>query len=239
MSETFERTEQKYLIEADKYIMLRKLLSEHAQVDKYGKSTICNIYYDTPDHRLVRLSNEKPFYKEKFRVRSYGTPNESSPVFVELKKKFDGVVYKRRVEMTLAQAQRFTQYGEMPMNDVQIEKELAYCFRLYDGLQPMLFLSYDRIAMNGIEDESVRITFDSNVTYRDTVLDLSRGAWGKKLLEHGERIMEVKIAGAMPMWLVRILDELKIYPTSFSKYGAAYKKEFETGNIRKEGVDCA
>ena len=239
MSETFERTEQKYIMDAGTYMKLRKLLDGHAQVDQYGKSTICNIYFDTPDHKLVRLSNEKPFYKEKLRMRSYGTPDENSKVFVELKKKFAGVVYKRRVEMTLAQAESFTSGGEMPMNDPQIERELAYCFKLYDQLQPMLYLSYDRIAMYGTEDPNVRITFDSNVIYRDKVLDLSRGPWGKKLLEKGERIMEIKIAGAMPMWLVKILDELKIYPASFSKYGAAYLKEFAEGNIRKEGVDCA
>ncbi len=237
--ETFERIEQKYMLDVNTYMKLRKMLDGYAQVDQYGKSTICNIYYDTPDHRLVRTSNEKPFYKEKVRVRSYGTPNEDSTVFVELKKKFDGVVYKRRVDMTLAQSEKFTQGGEMPMKNPQIEKELAYCFKLYDQLRPMLFLSYERVAMYGIDDPNIRITFDSNVLYRDNVLDLSRGAWGKELLNKGDRIMEIKIAGSMPMWLVRMLDELKIYPTSFSKYGAAYKREFEQGNMRKEGIYCA
>lgn len=237
--ETFERIEQKYLLDAKTYTELRKRLEGHAQVDQYGESTICNIYYDTPDHRLVRTSNEKPYYKEKLRVRSYGTPDKDSTVFVELKKKFAGVVYKRRVDMTLAQSERFTQLGELPMKNEQIERELAYCFKLYDRLRPSLYLSYDRIAMYGTQDENIRITFDSNVHYRDHALDLSKGAWGKELLNKGERIMEIKIAGSMPMWLVRILDELKIYPTSFSKYGAAYKRELKMGNIKKEGIDCA
>lgn len=237
--ETFERIEQKYLLDVDTYMKLRRRLDGHAQVDQYGKTTICNIYYDTPDHRLVRLSNEKPFYKEKVRVRSYGTPREDSTVFVELKKKVGGVVYKRRVDMTLAQSDSFTKQGVLPKRNEQIEKELAYCFKLYNNLQPALYLSYERIAMYGIEDDSVRITFDSNIFYRDHTLDLSRGAWGKQLLNKGERIMEIKIAGSMPMWLVKILDELKIYPTSFSKYGAAYQRELANGNMKKEGVDCA
>ena len=161
--ETFERIEQKYLLGVDKYMELRRKLDGYAQVDKYGKTTICNIYYDTPDHRLVRTSNEKPFYKEKIRVRSYGTPREDSTVFVELKKKVGGVVYKRRVDMTLAQSEKFTRQGIAPMKNKQIESELAYCFKLYNELQPALYLSYDRVAMYGIEDDSVRITFDSNI----------------------------------------------------------------------------
>ena len=237
--ETFERVEQKYLLDVGTYMKLRKMLDGHAEVDQYGKSTICNIYYDTPDHRLVRTSNEKPFYKEKLRVRSYGTPGSDSTVFVELKKKFAGVVYKRRVDMTLAQSERFTRDLEMPMKNPQIEKELAYCFKLYEQLQPALYLSYERVAMYGIEDPEIRITFDSNIYYRDHTLDLSRGAWAKELLNKGDWIMEIKIAGSMPMWLVRILDELKIYPTSFSKYGAAYQREFLTENTKKEGADCA
>lgn len=237
--EVFKRTEQKYLLDVETYMKLRKLLDGYAQVDKYGKSTICNIYYDTPQHLLVRTSNEKPVYKEKIRVRSYGTPSQNSTVFVELKKKFDGVVYKRRVDMTLEQSQRFTLYGEMPHRNDQIENELLYCFDRYSGLAPAMFLSYDRIAMYGIEDNDIRITFDSNITYRENYLDLSTGVWGKKLLEKGERIMEIKIAGAMPMWLVRMLDSLRIYPTSFSKYGAAYTREMQNRIMKKEGDYCA
>ncbi len=237
--ETFERIEQKYLLDVDTYMKLRRRLDGHAQVDRYGKTTICNIYYDTPDHRLVRLSNARPNNKEKDKVRSYGTPTDDSTVFVELKKKVGGVVYKRRVDMTLAQSDSFTKQGVLPKRNEQIEKELAYCFKLYNNLQPALYLSYERVAMYGIEDDSVRITFDSNIFYRDHTLDLSRGAWGKQLLNKGERIMEIKIAGSMPMWLVKILDELKIYPTSFSKYGAAYQRELANGNMKKEGVDCA
>ena len=237
--ETFKRTEQKYLLDEQTYRKMIKELSGYAKVDQYGKTTICNIYYDTPDHKLVRRSLEKPLYKEKVRVRSYGTPSKGSTVFVELKKKYEGVVYKRRVDMSLEQSNAFSSERTLPMNNPQIEKELAYCFSLYEGLAPAMYLSYDRIALYASDDPEVRITFDSNVTYRENALDLSRGVWGSELLEKGERIMEIKIAGAMPMWLVRILDKLDIYPTSFSKYGAAYQKEMTNKNMEKESVYCA
>ena len=237
--EIFKRTEQKYLLDEQTYRKMMHALSGYAKVDKYGKTTICNIYYDTPDHKLVRRSLEKPLYKEKIRVRSYGTPSKGSTVFVELKKKYEGLVYKRRVDMSLEQSNAFSSERTLPMNNPQIEKELAYCFSLYEGLAPAMYLSYDRIALYASDDPEVRITFDSNVTYRENALDLSRGVWGSELLEKGERIMEIKIAGPMPMWLVRILDELKIYPTSFSKYGAAYQKELLNKNMEKEGVYCA
>jgi SPX domain protein involved in polyphosphate accumulation len=237
--ETFKRTEQKYLLDEQTYRKIIKELSGYAKVDQYGKTTICNIYYDTPDHKLVRRSLEKPLYKEKVRVRSYGTPSKGSTVFVELKKKYDGVVYKRRVDMSLEQSDAFSSERILPMKNPQIEKELTYCFSLYEGLAPAMYLSYDRIALYANDDPEVRITFDSNVIYREKALDLSRGVWGSELLNKGERIMEIKIAGAMPMWLVRILDKLDIYPTSFSKYGAAYQKEMTNKNMEKESVYCA
>lgn len=218
----FKRVEKKYVLTEQQYNALRKMLEGYMTVDQYGETTICNIYYDTPENILVRRSLEKPLYKEKLRVRSYGTPKAGGTVFVEVKKKFKGVVYKRRASMKLEQAYEFTKGTPVGTKDKQIENELLYFIKFYKGIAPAMYLSYDRIAMFGNEDPELRLTFDTNITFRTEDMLLESGSYGRKLLQNGERIMEIKISNAMPLWLSHMLDELKIYPASFSKYGSAY-----------------
>ncbi len=235
----FERIEKKYILDESTYNRLREKLDEHFKPDRYPKGTIYNIYFDTPTDLLVRNSIEKPLYKEKLRLRSYVIPNKQSVVFVELKKKFQGVVYKRRVDMTLGEAEEFLSGGKGPGNDPQIEKELSYFLSFYQGIAPAMFLSYDRLAFVAKNDPELRLTFDTHILYRQDNLGLDKGQWGKELLPPGTRIMEIKIPGSMPLWLSHILDELKIYPASFSKYGTAYSKELAEDLKKGKVITCA
>lgn len=237
--EVFRRIEKKYIVDEPTYEKLIKKLDGHFVRDRYYKSTICNIYYDTPSHQLVRNSIEKPVYKEKLRVRSYGVPNDEDMVFVELKKKYKGVVYKRRVEMTLAQTRDFFAGKEVPHDNPQIENELKYFLKFYEGIAPAMYLSYDRLAYCGAEDPSLRLTFDTHILYREEQKELDKGIWGKELLPAGVRVMEIKIPNAMPLWLSTILDELEIYPASFSKYGTAYLNEFSEKIHKGKVISCA
>ena len=198
--EVFRRIEKKYIVDEPTYEKLIKKLDGHFVKDRYYKSTICNIYYDTPSHQLVRNSIEKPVYKEKLRVRSYGVPNDEDMVFVELKKKYKGVVYKRRIEMTLAQTRDFFAGKEVPHDNPQIENELKYFLKFYEGIAPAMYLSYDRLAYCGTEDPSLRLTFDTHILYREEQKELDKGIWGKELLPAGMRVMEIKIPNAMPLW---------------------------------------
>ncbi len=228
--ETFKRVEKKYLLDGEKYSALIGRLAEHAKADKYGETLVCSLYFDTADHRMIRRSMEKPIYKEKLRIRSYGVPNEDSLVFLELKKKYKGVVYKRRAVMTLAQAREFVRGGAPPGDNPQIEKELKWFMGYYPGIAPAMYLSYLRTAYEAEKDPGLRITFDRELTYRDSSLELEKGSWGGLLLPEGHRLMEIKIPGAMPLWLSRLLDEMKIYPGTFSKYAAAY-----TNTLKAQG----
>ena len=237
--EVFRRIEKKYIVDEPTYEKLIKKLDGHFVKDRYYKSTICNIYYDTPSHQLVRNSIEKPVYKEKLRVRSYGVPNNEDMVFVELKKKYKGVVYKRRIEMTLAQTRDFFAGKEVPHNNPQIENELKYFLKFYEGIAPAMYLSYDRPAYCGAEDPSLRLTFDTHILYREEQKELDKGIWGKELLPAGVRVMEIKIPNAMPLWLSAILDKLEIYPASFSKYGTAYLNEFSEKIHKGKVISCA
>lgn len=231
--EVFNRYEKKYRITDECYRKLRERLSEYMEADAHSRDgefyTICNIYYDNVHNDLIRRSQEKPVYKEKLRLRSYGVVTPEDKVFLEIKKKYKGLVNKRRTKLKLAEAYAFVESGELPtyqsyMN-AQVLRELQYFLRRMDmELRPALFLSYDRVAMFGKENKEFRVTFDRNITTRRYDLGLHYGVYGEKLLPEDEWIMEIKIEKAMPLWMTKILSELQIYPTSFSKYGTEYTK---------------
>lgn len=218
----FKRYEKKYLLNPLQYERLRTQLTGHMIPDAYGESTICNLYLDTEDHRIIRNSLEKPLYKEKLRLRSYGIPNPTDTVFLELKKKYKGVVYKRRIPMTLDSANAYLDHGTVPVGSSQIFAELNWTIGRYPHLFPAMYISYDRIALYEKDDPDLRITFDRNLLCREEDVVLEDGAWGEPLLQPGEVLMEIKIPGAMPLWLSHLLDNLKIFPISYSKYGSAY-----------------
>lgn len=218
----FKRYEKKYLLTASQYWMFRELVDEYMQVDEYGESTICNIYYDTPNYDLIRASIEKPVYKEKLRLRSYGIPGPDDLVFLEMKKKYKGIVYKRRIILPLEEARQCLQQGAVDEEKGQVAKEINYFLKRYP-LIPRVYLAYDRIAMFGVEDSDLRMTFDFKIRSREDKLDLAMGDTGKLLFREGEVILEVKVKDVYPMWLIQGLEKLSIYPRSFSKYGSVYK----------------
>ncbi len=226
----FKRYEKKYMLNQSQYEQLTAIIGEHMQIDQYGKHTICNIYFDTDDYRLIRTSIEKPKYKEKLRLRSYGIPTLDSKVFLEIKKKFDGIVYKRRISFPLRDAYTYLTDGTYSRENTQIKKEIDYFLSFYRPV-PKMYIAYDRIAYFCEEDSNFRITFDSNIRYRKDDLFLEHGDHGDVLLDEDMHLMELKIAGAIPLWLVKSMSELKIYPTSFSKYGTIYKKLFTEGEV--------
>ncbi|MBO6242441.1 MAG: polyphosphate polymerase domain-containing protein [Butyrivibrio sp.] len=220
--DVFQRIEVKYLLDDIQYNELMKRLEGMAAIDSYGETSILNIYFDTPDFKLIERSLEKPKYKEKLRLRTYGIASDDTNAFIEIKKKYDGVVYKRRISMPYVKAIDYLVNGKELENKSQISNEIDYFLQYYKGLRPAMAISYDRIAMAGIEDPDLRITFDRNIRWRTENLSLSEGNVGKDILLPGQHLMELKIAGAMSMELARILDELNIRKISFSKYGRGY-----------------
>lgn len=214
------------MVTASQYARIAAAFAGHMQADEYGEYTICNIYFDTRDDTLIRRSIEKPVFKEKLRARSYGVPTAQDKVFLEIKRKCKGVVYKRRVSMSYAQLQAYVGTGAHPWANEQIFSEIDYFMRLYSPA-PKLFLAYDRVAFRGIDEPSLRVTFDKNIRYRRTQLTLGDGDFGEPLLPQGQYIMEIKSDSAMPLWLCAVLDCEKLYPTSFSKYGNIYKKSLQ------------
>lgn len=218
----FQRTEKKYRLTKTQYQSFLALSAGKIEADQFGLHTISNIYYDTENYDLIRHSIDKPKYKEKFRVRGYGKVDDDSQVYLEIKKKVNGVVYKRRTQMNHKQARRYLQKRIFPDRENQILKEIEYFMKYYEPV-PKVYLAYDRIAYIGVEDPEIRITVDQNIRSRDEELELTAGDHGT-VLEEELYLMEVKVPLAYPIWLTQILSELKIYPVSFSKYGAVYKE---------------
>lgn len=223
----FKRYEIKYLLSRRQQERILREMEPYMVPDCYGHSSIRNIYYDTPDFRLIRASLEKPLYKEKLRVRSYGPAAAGDTVFVELKKKYEDVVYKRRIALPQARA-RACLVGECPLPDSQIGREIAYTLGFYRGLRPAVFLSYEREAFYARGDTDFRVTFDENILYRRTALTLDAEPGGAPLLQPDRVLMELKTSGGIPLWMVHALSGQGGFKTSFSKYGAAYQDLFFT-----------
>lgn len=234
--EVFNRYEKKFMLNLDSYHKLLEEMKPYMEADTYNKNgeayTISNIYYDTFNDNLIRASIEKPIYKEKLRLRAYGVPSRDTKVFVEIKKKYEGVVNKRRISLPLSVAMEYLDKGVTDnisgqKINRQIFNEIDY-FKNYYNVIPKLYLSYDRYAYFDKKDQEFRVTFDTNITTRRYDLDLSAGIYGEKLLPEGMILMETKINGAVPLWFAKVISRLNITPISFSKYGTEYKKYYLT-----------
>ena len=223
----FERNELKYLITIEQKNKILETISQFMELDKYGRTTIRNIYFDTPDYRLIRRSIEKPIYKEKLRIRSYKKAEDQSIVFVEVKKKYNSIVYKRRVALPIVDAMEWICKKKKLSNENQISREIEYFINYYKNLQPTVFLTYEREAYYCKENSDLRITFDENILYRNYDVDLHNEVYGEEVLNKNYSIMEIKCSYGMPLWLTSLLSKERIFKTPFSKYGTAYKKILE------------
>ena len=218
----FKRYELKYMLTLEQKEMIQTAMSLYMELDKYGRTTIRNIYFDTDNYRLIRRSIEKPAYKEKLRIRSYTQANPDSTVFVELKKKYDKVVYKRRLPLCEQAAMAWVCHEQICPVNTQISREIDYFIDFYGKLIPTVFLSYEREAYYDKNGGDFRVTFDDNILCRQTDITLCSPAYGTPILPEGKVLMELKCSGGIPLWMVEVLSRERIYKTSFSKYGTAY-----------------
>ncbi|WP_207695061.1 hypothetical protein DOK67_0002614 [Enterococcus sp. DIV0212c] len=227
LKNSFQRKEKKYALTNDMYQQLREKLKPYMQEDEYGLHTIISVYFDTEDYEMIRHSIAKPAYKEKFRMRSYGIPKEESNVFMEIKKKVNGVVYKRRVALTYQVAKQYIQHPSAfhlsTAKDQQIKQEIDWLLAR-KRLEPKVMIAYDRRALFDIDNEDFRITFDFNIRYRKEQLTQTLDDDGKRVAPEIDVLMEVKALGAYPLWFSELLAESGIYPTSFSKYAQTYQR---------------
>lgn len=229
---TFKRHELKYLLTAKQKEQIQDAMGQYMKIDGYGRTTIRNIYFDTDTYRLIRRSMEKPSYKEKLRVRSYQQAGPEDPVFVEIKKKYESVVYKRR--LTLPEEKVMNSfYWDKPLPvKSQIGDEIGYFRNYYGKLYPSVFLSYEREAYYSLDGSDFRVTFDENILFREQDISLGSSIYGEPILDKGQTLMEIKASGGIPLWMSNALAKNHIFKTSFSKYGTAYKIMMKNRRMR-------
>lgn len=233
----FKRYEMKYMMTTQQKRKVLEAMFPYMKLDNYGHTTIRNVYFDTDNYRLVRRSIEKPVYKEKLRIRSYDQAKPQDKVFIELKKKYDDVVYKRREALTQLETLEWLVRRTPFPKATQMGNEIDYFFKFYQTLKPKVFLSYEREAFYSLDGSDFRVTFDENILARQEELSLSRDVWGERLIGENQVLMEIKTSGGIPLWMTKVLTQERIYKTSFSKYGTAYEKmicgkEEENRNIK-------
>ena len=235
--EVFNRREIKYLISDEDKDALLSFIGRYMESDPFNQDgkpySICNIYLDTEADELIRKSLEKPAFKEKIRLRSYGEAKLDDMVYLESKKKFDSVVNKRRCAFLLRDAYEYLERGVIredgenrPRMNAQVLREIDYIMRLY-SLKPKVFISYDRLAFFEKNNSDFRLTIDRNIRTRRENLRLDTPIYGNQLLPEGKWLMEAKAFKAFPLWFVHFLSERKLFSTSFSKYGAEYRMHLE------------
>lgn len=229
----FKRKEHKYIIDSTKYDQFIIDLQKHMSIDKYGLHTIMSLYYDTDDFLLIRHSMEKPTYKEKLRVRSYQTPNNDTTVFLELKKKIQGTVYKRRIELPYREYLKLETTKKLSENieRTQTYREIDWVYKRYKTLQPRVLISYDRLSFFTPDDSNFRVTFDHDIRFRTHDLSLKNGSYGKLVAPEIGVLMEVKVLGAYPLWFVDLLNKYHLRKSSFSKYSQTYTRYIHKNNI--------
>lgn len=228
----FDRIEKKYIIDAAQMKKIVSVAQKNMKKDKYFKSEIFNIYFDTDNYDLIIKSIDNPDFKEKFRARSYGGYDK---VFLEIKTKLKGdenrVGYKRRVLITHNNYLKFVSGQKTALelaaekietdNDLQIAKEVDYLVD-YLKLKPKILVYYDRRSY--VSDDGLRITFDENLGFRDKDLNFRKKVRDKHYFNTKKNIiMEVKAHGVMPLWLVDVLSKNQVYPVRFSKIGKIYE----------------
>lgn len=224
---TFKRYELKYLLNKKEKEEILLAMKPHMKLDDYGRTVIRNIYFDTENFRLIRRSLEKPVYKEKLRIRSYKPVQITDLVFVEIKKKYKSVVYKRRLLLPEKTVMESFRTGEPLPVCSQIGDEIQYFREYYKNLQPSVFLSYEREAFHSLDGSDFRVTFDENILYRRNDISLGSEIYGHPLLGKQQTLMEIKTSGGIPLWMSETLTKHHLYKTSFSKYGSAYQRMME------------
>lgn len=227
LKNSFQRKEKKYSLSYTTYEQIKQALSQYMEEDKYGLHTILSIYFDTEKYEMIRHSMTKPTYKEKFRIRSYGIPKEDTAVFLEIKKKVHGVVYKRRMALPFSQVKKYVEHPysfKLPTrNDQQIKQEIDWLLAR-KKLEPKVMIAYDRRAFFDKHNVDFRITFDENIRYKKIAQQQILNDQGAKVAPEIEVLMEVKALGAYPLWFSELLTALDIFPVSFSKYAQTYQR---------------
>ncbi len=218
---TMMRVEHKFPMKRAQAEEFLRRAMPHLKPDVYPEYDVHNIYYDTKDSAMIIHCLEHPQYKEKLRLRTYGEPSDQTPCFLEIKKKFRETGIKRRIRIKEREAYACMRYGKRLPEDSQIASEIAYLTKSRQ-LEEKLFIGYHRKAFSGIEEADLRITFDTDICFRTDRISLRKTGTETMITDEDDVLMEIKVMDRYPMWLTKILSDMKLYRQTFSKYGTIH-----------------
>ena len=233
MSFRLDRFEMKFVITRDQRDAIMPALMERMRADENAMDgayyPIISLYYDTPDRDCYWEKEQSVPSRRKMRVRVYGSLDGKLPptIFVEIKHKCDGRGVKRRLRVPLEEALWICAGNppRRPLNvlDMRIVDEIHMLVKKRN-FRPTVAMRYDRQAYADKDPESdLRVTFDTGIAYRfdnlDPIPDDRR--FDRFMLPDGYSVMEVKVTGAVPYWLTKLVGEHHCILQGHSKYNNA------------------
>jgi hypothetical protein len=224
----FTREEIKYQITSKIADILMCEFNKRLTPDMFPKYKVHTIYYDNDNDGIITHSIQKPvIFKEKLRLRFYENNNVLNPFgYFELKRKYDGTVYKKRIKLSPSQAEELLQ-GKSALevlDETQISIEIL-AFLKRTNAKPKIYIGFERHAYEEKPEMDLRVTLDTDIASRRKGLGLRSSTLDVPLFLGKTFVLEIKSSLAYPMWLAELLSKHKIYPIPFSKWGAIYEKE--------------
>lgn len=229
--ETMSRHDIKYIIDEKTVGELRKcLLANNMRKQIHDSDLVVSAYCDTDDFASIRKCIDDPKHKEKIRIRSYGPIGDDDLAYLEIKRKENGLLTKRRVKV---------RYGDIPgilsgSQKMQGEfgDELDDFLSRYPNSEPRIRISYERESYKA-EDESsdLRVTLDHDIRYKVGKGIRLDGSDGTCLMSPRRYIIEIKTLGETPKWLDMFFKSRSLKPRSYSKYAKAYTKAVRNNSL--------
>jgi SPX domain protein involved in polyphosphate accumulation len=225
-----DRFELKYLTRFDTYQRIIRQLDPYAERDGYagelGRYSIISLYYDSPELACYWDKINGVPYRNKLRIRQYGSMAGSDDAYIEVKQKLLASIRKIRTRMKLTQAYDLlaAAHQRAETSEVidrspedEVLNHVMYLRSLYN-LEPKAIISYEREPYVGRYDHHLRMTFDLNLRSRAEDLRLESGPWGKYIMSPDIVLVEMKVDGRIPEWFISLVAEHNLEPCRFSKY---------------------
>jgi len=240
-AEIIERREYKFLLDAATALRVRQAIQPFCELDPHaarqanGRYLIDSCYFDTPGFALYRANVISMPERYKVRVRAYPPHGPDSPVFFEVKSRFNDVIKKTRapVPRDLWAALVADPSCQIPdaFTGVQrqaVEKLLALVHG--NHMRPVVMVRYEREPYVSTVDSYARVTFDRRIRSKALTrpaFDQGERGWrfnDNAVLQRwadAMTVLELKFTSAVPRWMSNLVLTHNLQRLAFSKYGTS------------------
>ena len=231
------RHECKYFVPVGLIASIRSYLRPFVRPDRHAQHRpgyqypICSLYLDTHSYALLNEGVRGLKNRVKLRIRTYDDQPEG-PVFFEVKRRMNGLVYKHRAALARPAAMKFMQrlWNVAPTATLPSASDLnkfRHLTRERDAA-PVVKVKYRREAYESASRDPVRITFDTDLqraVTRDLDLSHGPGHWQPCALEG--QILEIKFTNTYPSWVADLVRHFELQRRSISKYAHSLRDQVD------------